>query len=106
MAKKLLHDNQYERIACLLPAQPDDPGRNADNRLFLEAVLWVGMNCAQWRSLPPKFGKWNSVYKRYNRWSKKGIWDLVYTELRKMPNPTEVCEALKRLGYYSRPKPR
>ena len=39
MARKLLRDDQYKRIAGLLPAQPGDPGRKSDNRLFLEAVL-------------------------------------------------------------------
>lgn len=102
MAKKLLRDDQYERIACLLPAQPDDPGRNADNRLFLEAILWVGKNYAQWRSLPPEFGKWNSVYKRFNRWKKKGVWGLVYAELRKTSNQKAVCDALELLNYHSR----
>lgn len=97
MAKKLLRDDQYERIACLLSVQPDDPRRNADNRLFMEAVLWVGMNYAQWRSLPPEFGKWNSVYQRYNRWVKKGIWAEVYAELRKTQNPGKVCNALGNL---------
>lgn len=41
MARKLLRDDQYKRIAGLLPAQPGDPGRKSDNRLFLEAVLWI-----------------------------------------------------------------
>ena len=81
MARKLLRDDQYERIAGMLPAQPGDPGRKSDNRLFLEAVLWVARSGAPWRDLPPEFGEWNTVYQRFGRWSKKGVWHAVFAEL-------------------------
>lgn len=81
MARKLLRDDQYERIAGMLPAQPGDPGRKSDNRLFLEAVLWIARSGTPWRDLPPEFGEWNSVYQRFGRWSKKGVWHAVFAEL-------------------------
>ena len=74
-----LTDQQFARIAPLLPGKPGDRGRTArDNRLFLEAVLFVANNGGRWRDLPERFGKWNSVFVRFNRWSKKGVWQRLF----------------------------
>jgi transposase len=52
----------------LLPGKPGDPGRSgADNRLFLEAVLWIVRTGSPWRDLHESFGNWNSVFRRFRR---------------------------------------
>jgi transposase len=43
-----------------------------DNRLFVDAVLWLVPAGAPWRDLPEEFGKWSSVFIRFRRWAKKG----------------------------------
>lgn len=82
MARKMLRDDQYERIALLLPGKSGDRGRTAvDNREFVEAVLWIARTGSPWRDLPEEFGPWNSVYKRFSRWSLAGVWHTVFARL-------------------------
>ena len=73
MRRHEIKDEDWERIKDLLPGQAGDPGVTAkDNRLFVNAVLWIGKTGAPWRDLPERFGPWDSVWKRFDRWSKKG----------------------------------
>ena len=82
MERTVLSDAQWERLAPLLPGKPGDPGRHArDNRLFLEAVLWIARTGASWRDLPESFGHWNSVFQRFRRWAKKGVFEQVFKVL-------------------------
>jgi transposase len=82
MDRSLLSDAQWERIAPLLPGKPGDPGRSgADNRRFVEAVLWLVRTGAPWRDLDKKFGHWNSVFRRFRRWALKGIFEAVFRHL-------------------------
>ena len=77
-----LTDDEWQRIEHLLPGKEGDPGRTArDNRLFVNAVLWILRTGAPWPDLPERFGKYNSVFQRFNRWSKKGIWQRVFEAL-------------------------
>ena len=75
-------DERWARVAPLLPGKPSDPGRTAaDNRLFLDAVLWVARTGAPWPTLPERVGKPNSVFQRFNRWAKRGVWERVFDAL-------------------------
>nr|WP_311948721.1 IS5 family transposase [Halomonas piscis] len=79
MSRLKLRDDQWERIEHLLPGKASDCGVTAkDNRLFVEAVLWIARTGAPWRDLPESFGRWHTVYMRYNRWSRKGVWQRIF----------------------------
>lgn len=43
-------------------------------RKFVEALFWITRTGASWRDLPPRFGNWNSIYKRFQRWSDNDVW--------------------------------
>ena len=82
MDRRVLSDAQWDRLAPVLPGKDGDPGRSGtDNRLFVEAVLWVARTGAPWRDLPSAFGNWNSVFRRFRRWAQKGVFDLIFKAL-------------------------
>lgn len=78
-----LTDTQWRQIEPLLPGREGRPGAHAeDNRLFVNAIIWMARTGAPWRDLPERFGNWNSVFQRFNRWSKGGVWQRVFEALR------------------------
>jgi transposase len=80
--RRVLNDRQWEQIAPLLPGKPGDPGRHgADNRLFMEAVLWMARTGAPWRDLHAEFGGRNSVFRRFRRWAQKGVLAKIFQSL-------------------------
>lgn len=83
----VLNDAQWERIAPHLPGKGTDRGVTAkDNRLFVEAVLWIVRTSSPWRDLPPVFGRWNSTFRRFSRWSHDGVWESLFNALADDPD--------------------
>lgn len=77
-----LSEEQWTRICDLVPGKAGDPGRTGvDNRRFVNGVLWVLRSGAHWHDLPPRYGKWKSVHKRFTRWAKAGVWERIFTVL-------------------------
>ena len=73
-----LTDAQWDQIKDLLPGKEGDPGRTAaDNRLFVEAVMYVLKTGIPWEDLPARYGKPNSVWKRFDRWCANGVWERI-----------------------------
>ena len=80
--RKRLRDDQWKQIEAMLPGKVGDRGRSgADNRQFVEAVLWIARTGSPWRDLPAEFGRWNSAYQRFARWSRAGVWQRVFAAL-------------------------
>lgn len=91
MRRYELTDEEYEKIKDLLPGSEGDVGRHGeDNRLFINAVMWIARSGAPWRDLPERFGKWNTVFQRFNRWSKKGVWEDIFHALGKQSELEEL----------------
>ena len=71
----MLGDAAWERIAPLIIGRADQRGSTGrDNRMFVEGVLWIVRTGSPWRDLPEVFGDWNTVSRRFSRWSRKGVW--------------------------------
>lgn len=76
--RKLLREDQWKKLEPLLPGKAGDRGVTArDNRLFVEAVLWILRTGSPWRDLPVELGNWHTTYTRFNRWGESGVWQLV-----------------------------
>ena len=87
MIRTTLSDDQWERIAPELPGKEGDPGATArDNRMFIEAVLWIARTGSPWRDLPDVFGKWYSVYTRFWRWAQNGVWERLFQAMSDDPD--------------------
>jgi transposase len=77
-----IRDDDWDRIKDLLPGRPGQPGVPAkDNRRFINAVLWIAKTGAPWRDLPERFGNWNSTWRRFDRWARKGRWQKIFEAL-------------------------
>jgi len=82
LRRHAISDEQWERIKDFLPGRPGTPGRPApDNRRFVDAVLWIAKTGAPWRDLPERKGNCNSVWRRFDRWARQGVWKAVFDEL-------------------------
>jgi transposase len=78
-----ISDADWDRVKHLLPGQPGQHGGLADdNRRFLDAVLWIAKTGAPWRDLPERLGRWNSQWRRFDRWAQAGRWDPILAALR------------------------
>ena len=76
-----LTDAQWARIEALLPRNGGRGKPWRDHRTVIDGMLWVHASGASWRDLPEeRFGPWQTIYDRYNRWHKEGLWQQI-TEL-------------------------
>ena len=83
----VVSDAVWAKVASLLPGKAADPGATGkDNRLFLEAVLWRVRTGAPWRDLPNEFGRWNSVFQRFRRWVRAGVFDRLFERMSDEPD--------------------
>jgi transposase len=83
----VLTDEAWEKIKDHLPGKKSDCGvTGKDNRLFLEAVLWRVRTGCPWRDIPAEFGNSNSIFVRFRRWTKAGVFDRIFELLSDEPD--------------------
>ena len=82
----ILTDAQWARIESLCTGKANDRGSTTNNRMFIEAVLWIARIGSPWRDLLKEFGRWNSVFQRYRRWSKAGRFTRIFEEISGEPD--------------------
>jgi transposase len=83
----VLNDAAWDRISLLIIGRLDQRGSTGrDNRMFVEGVLWIVRTGSPWRDLPEVFGEWNSVFRRFSRWSRKGVWWRIFEAMSDDPD--------------------
>src|SRR5260370_35703744 len=87
MERLVLSDAAWERMAPPIIGRPDQKGSTGcDNRMFVEGGLWIVRTGSPWRDLPEAFGDWNSVFRRFSRWSMKGLWWRIFESMSDDPD--------------------
>ena len=92
MTRLCLTDCQWSLIEPLCLGKRSDPGRSGiDNRMFIEGILWIARTGSPWRDLPPEFGKWNTVFRRYRDWVKADVFVRIFAALSEEPDMEYAC---------------
>jgi putative transposase len=87
MDRLILCDQQWERVAAHIIGNERTRGSSGrDNRMFVEGVLWIVRTGSPWRDLPEAFGCWNSAFRRFSRWSAKGVWHRIFAAMADDPD--------------------
>jgi len=82
MTLDALRDDQWERLKDFVPGgRKGKRGPRTNNRLFLDALLWMARPGGRWRDLPERFGGYQSVKRRYYRWIEMGVLDRILAAL-------------------------
>ncbi len=92
-ANAKLTDVEYSLIKDMLPCGSFKGGNRPNNRLFVDAVLYIAKTGCGWRQLPMEYGKWKSVWQRFDRWSKNGIWEKVFDKLKSKNEETVAIDS-------------
>src|SRR3977135_3623853 len=74
MARFDLTDFEWKTIQPLLPNKPRGVPR-VDDRRVLNGIFWVLRSGSPWADLPERYGPPTTIYNRFNRWRKAGVWD-------------------------------
>jgi transposase len=73
MGRYDLSEAEWRMIEPLLPDKPRGVAR-VDDRRVLNGIFYVLRTGSPWRDLPERYGPYTTVYNRYNRWAKAGVW--------------------------------
>jgi transposase len=80
MARYDLSETEWRLIEPLLPNRPRGVAR-VDDRRVVNGIFYVLRTGSPWRDLPERYGPYTTVYNRYNRWAKAGVWLRIFEAL-------------------------
>lgn len=75
-----LSEAGWDLVTPLLPVQGRG-GKWTDHQTVLNGMFWVLNSGAGWRDMPVRYGRWETVYGRYRRWTREGLFDRILLAL-------------------------
>jgi transposase len=81
MSTKMTEPDWARALEVFRASLPRRGAKGRDDRLFLEALHYFSVHNISWRALPERLGKWNSVWKRFDRLSKAGVFEIFFDHL-------------------------
>lgn len=88
-----MSEEDWEHVILVFRACLPRRGRKGfDDHLFLEALHFFTVENVRWRALPERFGHWNSVWKRFNRLSKAGVFEAMFDTLASMSSSAHLVQ--------------
>ena len=92
MSTKMDEDDWACTLAVFRACLPRRGRRAEDDRRFLEALHFFTVENVRWRALPERFGHWNSVWKRFDRLSKAGVFEAFFDTLASMSSTAHLIQ--------------
>ena len=83
-----LNDEQWGKIEPIIPMNRPGP-KPQNNRRILSGIIHVLKTGCRWQDCPQEYGPYTTVYNRFNRWSQRGIWQLIFETVAGLPQPPE-----------------
>ncbi len=86
MARLVIKDEQWDIIKPFVISKKSSKGgrpREIDDRLIVEAILYVMRTGIQWREMPSEFPNYKTVYSRFRRWNKSKTWPKIWSVFKK-----------------------
>jgi len=77
-----LTDEQWTRIGGFFPTNGRRGRQWKDHRAVVNGIFWVLSSGAAWRDLPPRYGPFQTVHRRFLRWRRDGTWERILASLR------------------------
>jgi transposase len=75
-----LSDEQWARIQPLLPTDVRGKKR-VDDRRVISGIMHVLKTGCRWCDLPPEYGPPTTIYNRFVRWARRGVWEDMFHAL-------------------------
>lgn len=92
MSTKMTEEDWVAALEVFRASLPHRGRKGRDDRLFLEALHYFAVHNITWRALPERFGKWNSVWKRFDRLSKAGVFEMFFDHLASLSSSAHLVQ--------------